>query len=76
MGIFPKSGTPIIKKLFECLQGILELGETVADEQADLEVEVVYNSDIKYWISTYVYPGLATDYFLRSHPQYLEVYSK
>ena len=43
----------------------------VADEQADLEVEVVYNSDIKLDFYIYVYPGLATDYFLRSHPQRL-----
>ena len=69
-GNFSQVGDPNYKKkLYGCLQGILELGEMVADEQADLEVEVVYNSDIKYWISTYVYPGLATDYFLRSHPQ-------
>ena len=29
------------------LEMVRELGEMVADAQADLEVEVVYNSDIK-----------------------------
>ena len=37
---------------------VRELGEKVAEEQADLEVEVVYNCDIK--LDFYVYFQLST----------------